>query len=396
MALLSLRKFAKMNGISTATAQKLIEEGVISKDRSGMIDSKESIRIYRDKLRRSINHYTMFLVINACKGTIEDDIRKLMSNENAVEVSCFDDICVKFNEALQEKAADMSGLVNKKYKEKILAEFIKRYKECIKSQLYSAVCDETVKKLPADALFELLAYGTFPEGYEHLKNESVSSYVKVCTERSLIKYNNVMQEKFDRICDDLALYWNATGSKVFERSSIDSNFFEDIRQSILHKEIVNSPEEFKTGKDPENCTEVFQDLKSSCKSSFQTGVLAEYAKKRFYRIITIDNDMSREECLRLMTELRTSGCNEILICTTKDLAQKYMPDTLMTYLDSLQLDRMDNVVYIGDMEEPFSGVVIASAEPTEAAAEIQEAVLDAETKTDDSVNGGEADNSIQS
>ncbi|MDE7477973.1 MAG: hypothetical protein K2M91_08485, partial [Lachnospiraceae bacterium] len=273
--------------------------------------------------------------------------------------------------------------------------FIKRYKECIKNQLYSAVCDETVKKLPSDALFELLAYGAFPEGYEHLKNESVSSYAKICTERSMLKYNNAMQEKFDRICDDLALYWSATGDKVFERGSIDSGFFEDIRQSVLHKEIVNSPEEFKTGKDSENYTEVFQNLKSGCKSSFQTGVLAEYAKKRFYRIITIDNDMSREECLRLMTELRTSGCNEILICSTKDLAQNYIPDTLMTYLDSLQLDRMDNVVYIGDMEEPFSGVVVASAEQIESVAETQETVLDAEAKTDDSVNGAEADNSIQ-
>ena len=45
MALLSMRKFAKVTGISYYNIKKYIEDGVITSDENGMVDSSESINL---------------------------------------------------------------------------------------------------------------------------------------------------------------------------------------------------------------------------------------------------------------------------------------------------------------------------------------------------------------
>ena len=57
MALLSMRKFAKVTGISYYNIKKYIEDGVIKADENGMLESSESIRILRKESRLILENY---------------------------------------------------------------------------------------------------------------------------------------------------------------------------------------------------------------------------------------------------------------------------------------------------------------------------------------------------
>lgn len=350
MALMSLRKFAKVSGITVPTIKKLVDSGVITRDEnSGLIDSKEIIKMYRDKLLRNVKHYTVILWFDKYGHSGWEDIKRIMDNGDAVEVSCFDDICVLFNQSLQEKTLEMSGLMNKKYKEKVLAEFVKRYKASILLQFAKLNKDMNMRNFSYAELCQLLLSGKFPQGYEHLEGANIKDYVKVSTERSLILTNNYMTERFHKICEDLLLYWaDSYHELVFNRSDIDDEFYEDIRRSQLRRDILSNPRAFMTSRDAEHTTEVFEDLKAGIKSSFISGVLAEYAKKRFYHIITVGKTLSSEESFKLLDNLRTSNCNEVIVCCSVEDASNHLSEAVRYYLGSMQHERRDSVIYIGD------------------------------------------------
>lgn len=350
MALLSLRKFAKVTGITVPTVKKLIGEGIIVKDEnSGLIDSREILNIYRDKLRKNINHYTIFLWFDIYEHCVDEDIRRIMDNEDAVEVSSFDDICILFNQSLQEKTMEAPELMNKKYKEKVLAEFILRYKASVSSQVQKLGNSPYMGNFPGGNLYDLAKYGKFPQGYEHLEGADIKDYVKASAERSMILANNAMEERFHKICEDLLLYWaDSDHELIFKRSDIDHEFFTDIRNSQLRADILNNPRSFMTSRDAKHNTEIFEDLRASFKYSFNSRVLAEYAKKRFYRMIRVNKALSSEDSFKLLDDLRTSNCNEVIVCSSAESANKYLSEAVRFYLFSMQHERQDSVVYIGN------------------------------------------------
>lgn len=350
MALLSLRKFAKVTGITVPTVKKLIGKGVIVEDEnSGLIDSREILNIYRDKLRKNINHYTIFLWFDIYGHSVDEDIKRIMDNEDAVEVSSFDDICVLFNQSLQEKTMETPELMNKKYKEKVLAEFKLRYEASASSQFHKLGDSPYMGNFLGGNLYDLVKFGKFPQGYEHLEGASIKDYVKASAERSMILANNAMEERFHKICEDLLLYWaDSDHELVFKRSDIDKEFFSDIRSSQLRADILNNSRTFMTSRDAKHNTEIFEDLRASFKYSFNSRVLGEYAKKKFYRIIRVGKALSSEDSFRLLDDLRTSNCNEVIVCSSVESANKYLPEAIRFYLFSMQRERQDSVVYIGD------------------------------------------------
>ena len=350
MALLSLRKFAKVTGITVPTIKKLIGEGVIVKDEnSGLIDSREILNIYRDKLRKNINHYTIFLWFDIYGHFVDEDIKRIMDNEDAVEVSSFDDICILFNQSLQEKTIEAPELINKKYKEKVLVEFAKRYKASVLSQAQKLGDNSYMCNFSVGNIYDLIIFGKFPQGYEHLEGADIKDYVKVSAERSMILANNVMEKRFHKICEDLLLYWaDSDHELVFNRSDIDYEFYTDIRNSQLRADILNNPRTFMTSREAKHNTEIFEDLRASFKYSFNSRVLAEYAKKRFYHIIRVDKDLNSEDSFKLLDDLRISNCNEVIVCSSVESANKYLPEAVRFYLISMQHEQKDSVIYIGD------------------------------------------------
>ena len=101
MALLSMRKFAKVTGISYYNIKKYIEDGVIKADENGMLESSESIRILRKELNEGIKHYAVFL---SSSPLVKDGIKELMNKENAVEVKSYDSIIIEYNKSLTDKS----------------------------------------------------------------------------------------------------------------------------------------------------------------------------------------------------------------------------------------------------------------------------------------------------
>lgn len=195
----------------------------------------------------------------------------------------------------------------------------------------------------------MVKFGKFPQGYEHLEGASIKDYVKASAERSMILANNAMEERFHKICEDLLLYWaDSDHELVFKRSDIDKEFFSDIRSSQLRADILNNSRTFMTSRDAKHNTEIFEDLRASFKYSFNSRVLGEYAKKKFYRIIRVGKALSSEDSFRLLDDLRTSNCNEVIVCSSVESANKYLPEAIRFYLFSMQRERQDSVVYIGD------------------------------------------------
>lgn len=347
MALLNMRKFAKVNGISYYNMKKYVEDGIIRQDENGMIDSGECIRILRKELQDSLKHYTVYLTPN--NQMVVDSIRTMMDDEAAVEVSSFDGVCIRYNKALQERAVEVAGDICKKYKAEVLEEFIKRYKSCVNRQVPVLFSREGIGSLSYKAVHDFVAFGIFPEGYEHLKGDTLSSHLSQGVERFLLKCDEEMENKFHKICRDLLLYWEGSDDEtVFERSDISEDFLSDTKRSQLYRDIINNPNSFMIGRSIEQPTEIFEGLKSNCKASFKSAVLAEFSAKRFYRMVVLHDGMSHDEGMRLIHDLRVSNCSECIVCGTRDSLSGYIPDGLMMYLDSMQYDRADSVIYAGE------------------------------------------------
>lgn len=284
MALLSMRKFAKVTGISYYNIKKYIEDGVIKADENGMIESSEHIKILKRELREGVKHYTIFFVPSLA---VKDGVKKLMSKENAIEVQNYGSICLDYNRALLEKSVEVSEDINKKYKELVLEEFVKRYSGCVQRQLYAMSKKKEFSKLSYQVLHDFLAFGIFPEGYEYLKGANINAYVTQGIERFFIKHNNLMEEKFNKICEDLLLYWDSDDKTVLTRADITPEFLYELKHSQLCRRILYKRKSFKTGIDLEHPTPIFEDLRSRYKTVFKPTVLAEFSKKRFYHIIEI-------------------------------------------------------------------------------------------------------------
>lgn len=361
MALLSMRKFAKVTGISYYNIKKYIEDGIIVADENGMIESAESIKILKNELREGIKHYAVFLSFSS---SIRDGIRNLMDRENAVEVKSYDSIILEYNRSLQEKSVEVSESISRKYKGAVLEEFVKRYKACVKRQM--DIGDrEDFSCFTYQALNKFLAYGKFPEGYEHLEGANINAYVTQGMERLLLKYNKVMEEKFNKICEDLLLYWDSTDDKtVFTRADITPEFLTGMKRSQLYDDIVNNPIPFKIGRDLEHPTPIFENLKSGYKTVFKPTVLSEFSKKRFYHIIDVNKDMSRNECVDIICDLKASDSIECYVCCTKDMEEAYIPESVLVYLDCMQKDRKESVVYIDSVESKTRNIQKSGVEPS--------------------------------
>jgi hypothetical protein len=344
MALLSMRKFAKVTGISYYNIKKYIEDGVIKADENGMLESSESIRILRKELNEGIKHYAVFL---SSSPLVKDGIKELMNKENAVEVKSYDSIIIEYNKSLTDKSVEVSESISRKYKELVLEEFARRYKACVKRQADIA-CDNTeILGIPYPKIKEFLATGIFPEGYKHLEGANINSYVTQGIERFLLKLNNNMQKKFDKICKDLLLYWDSDDDKtVFTRADLSPEFLSEMKHSQLYENILNNPLSFMVGRDLEHPTPIFESLKSGYKTVFKPTVLSEFSKKRFYHIIDVHKDMSHDECVDIICDLRASENVECFVCGTKDMSNAYIPESVLVYLDCMQRERKESVVYL--------------------------------------------------
>lgn len=359
MALLSMRKFAKVTGISYYNIKKYIEEGVIVADENGMIESSENIKILKRELREGVKHYAIFFVPSLAA---KEGVKKLMEKENVIEVKNYDSICLEYNRVLQEKAVEISESISRKYKEEVLEEFVKRYSGCLQRQLCAMSKKKEFSKLPYQVIHDFLAFGIFPEGYEYLKGADINAYVTQGIERFLIKHNNLMEEKFNKICEDLLLYWDSTDDKtVLTRADITPEFLYELKHSQLCRSILYKRKSFKIGIDLEHPTPIFEDLRSRCKTAFKPTVLAEFSKKRFYHIIDIHKDMNPDECTHIIYDLRASDNVECFVCCTKDMEEAYIPESVLIYLDCMQRERKESVIYIDSVESktrniPKSGV----------------------------------------
>lgn len=387
MARLNMRKFAKVNGISYYNAKKYLEDGIIHQDENNMIDSGECIRILRKELQDSLKHYAVFLTLD--NQNIIDDIRKMMNKEEAVEVHNFDEICIKYNKSLQEYAVNMSEDISKKYKKKVLSEFVTKYVSYIHRQV-NFLCEN--EGLAYTDAYRLVAFGNFPEGYEQLKDADLNALVNQNKDRVLLKCNKDMEDKFDKICRSLLIYWDGEDEKpVFTRSEITEDFLKNTKGSQLYKDIINNPKSFAIG----NGTALFEELSSNYKTIFKPKVLAEFASKRFYHIVVIHDDMNYEENMKLIYELKVSNCSECFVCGTKDLISKHISEGVMLYLDAMQHDWKDNVVYAGDpVSKTNSGVALSEEEAVEPVSEPPETEIirqsDIEIVSTNEINAGEA------
>lgn len=382
MALLSMRKFAKVTGISYYNIKKYIEDGVIKADENGMIESSEHIKILIRELREGVKHYTIFFVPSLAA---KEGVKKLMDKENAIEVKNYDSICLEYNRALQAKSIEVSEDIGKKYKELVLEEFVKRYSGCVNRQLIAMGKKKEFSDLPLKVFHDFLAFGIFPEGYESLKGANINDYVTQGIERFFIKHNNLMEEKFNKICEDLLLYWDSADDKtVFTRADMTLEFLDGMKRSQLYRDILKNPLSFRIGTDLEHPTPIFESLRSGYKTAFKPTVLKEFTKKRFYRIIDMHKDMNPDECIHIIYDLRASDNVECFVCGTKDMSNAYIPESVLVYLDCMQRERKESVVYLDGVntktgvassvagKESNSGVVQEKAETK------QESVSEAE------------------
>lgn len=362
MALLSMRKFAKVTGISYYNIKKYIEDGVIAADENGMIDSAESIKILKNELKEGIKHYAVFLSFSS---STKDEIKKLMDKENAVEVKSYDSIILEYNRSLQDKSVEVSEDISKKYKEAVLEEFVKRYRACVKRQIDIVYKNEDFQSIAYPDAKKFLAFGKFPEGYEHLEGANINAYITQGIERFLIKHNNLMEEKFNKICEDLLLYWDSADDKtVFTRVDIMPEFLDGMKRSQLYEDIVNNPIPFMVGRDLEHPTPIFENLKSGYKTVFKPTVLSEFARKRFYHIIDVNKDMSRNECVDIICDLKASDSIECYVCCTKDMEEAYIPEAVLVYLDCMQRERKESVIYIDSVESKTRNIQKSGVEPS--------------------------------
>lgn len=343
-----MRKFAKVTGISYYNIKKYIEDGVITADVNGMIESSEHIKILKRELREGVKHYTIFFVPSLAA---KDGVKKLMNKENAIEVQNYDSICLDYNRALLEKSVEVSEDINKKYKELVLEEFVKRYSGCVQRQLCAMSKKKEFSKLSYQVLHDFLAFGIFPEGYEYLKGANINAYVTQGIERFFIKHNNLMEEKFNKICEDLLLYWDSDDDKtVLTRSDITPEFLYELKHSQLCRRILYKRKSFKTGVDLGHPTPIFEHLRSRCKTAFKSTVLSEFAKKRFYHIIDVHKDMSPDECIHIIYDLRASDNVECYVCCTKGMSDAHIPESVLVYLDCMQRERKESVIYLDSVE----------------------------------------------
>lgn len=399
MALLSMRKFAKVTGISYYNIKKYIEDGVIKADENGMLESSESIRILKKELNEGIKHYAVFLSFSS---SVNDGIRELMKVENAVEVKSYDSIIIEYNKSLTDKSVGVSESISRKYKEAVLEEFVRRYKACVNRQIAIAYENTEMSVIPYPETKELLAVGKFPEGYKHLEGANINSYVTQGIERFLLKLNNNMQKKFDKICEDLLLYWDSDDDKtVFTRADLSPEFLSEMKHSQLYENILNNPLSFMVGRDLEHPTPIFESLKSGYKTVFKPTVLSEFSKKRFYHIIDVHKDMSHDECVDIICDLKASDNVECFICGTKDMSNAYIPESVLVYLDCMQRERKESVVYLDGVNTKTGGAssVVekesASGVEQEKAEMKQESVSEAESLNEKQESVSEADSSSE-
>lgn len=375
MALLSMRKFAKVTGISYYNIKKYIEDGIIVADENGMIDSAESIKILKKELKGGIKHYTVFL---SSSLSAKDGIKKLMDRENAIEVKSYNSIILAYNQSLQEKSVEVSESISRKYKEEVLEEFVRRYKACVKRQIDMLGSKEDFSGFTYQALNEFLALGRFPQGYEHLEGADINAHICQDMERLLLKYNKVMVEKFNKICEDMLLYWDSNDDKtVFTRADIMPEFLTGMKHSQLYEDIVNNPVPFMVGRDLEHPTPIFENLRSGYKAVFKPTVLSEFSKKRFYHIIDVHKDMSCNECVDIICDLKASDNVECYVCCTKDMEEAYIPEAVLVYLDCMQRERRESVIYIDSVESktrniPKSEVASSVVEKESESGELQD------------------------
>lgn len=371
MALLSMRKFARVTGISYYNIKKYIEDGIIVADENGMIESAESIKILKNELREGIKYYAIFL---SSSLSAKDGIKKLMDKENAVEVKSYDSIILEYNRSLQDKSVEVSESISRKYKEAVLEEFVKRYKACVERQIHIVYKNEDFQSIAYPDAGKFLAFGKFPDGYEHLEGANINAYVAQGIERFLIKHNNLMEEKFNKICEDLLLYWDGNDDKtIFARADITPEFLDGMKRSQLYEDIVNNPVPFMVGRDLEHPTPIFENLKSGYKTVFKPTVLSEFARKRFYHIIDVNKDMSRNECVDIICDLKASDNVECYVCCTKDMEEAYIPESVLVYLDCMQRERKESVVYIGNTKADIMG------EESVSSAVVETSVIDKES-----------------
>lgn len=362
MALLSIRKFAKVTGISYYNIKKYIEDGIIVADENGMIDSSESIKILKNELREGIKHYAVFLSFSS---STKDGIKKLMDKENAVEVKSYDSIILEYNRSLQDKSVEVSESISRKYKEAVLEEFVKRYKACVERQIHIVYKNEDFQSIAYPDAGKFLAFGKFPQGYEHLEGANINAYVAQGIERFLIKHNNLMEEKFNKICEDLLLYWDGNDDKtIFARADIMPEFLDGMKRSQLYEDIVNNPVPFMVGRDLEHPTPIFENLRSGYKTVFKPTVLSEFSKKRFYHIIDVNKDMSRNECVDIICDLKASDSIECYVCCTKDMEEAYIPESVLVYLNCMQRERKESVIYIDSVESKTRNIQKSGVEPS--------------------------------
>lgn len=119
-----------------------------------------------------------------------------------------------------------------------------------------------------------------------------------------------------------------------------------MKRSQLYENVLNNPLSFMVGRDLEHPTSIFESLRSGYKTVFKPTVLSEFSKKRFYHIIDVHKDMSHDECVDIICDLKVSDNVECFVCGTKDMSDVYIPESVLVYLDCMQRERKESVVYL--------------------------------------------------
>ncbi len=70
--------------------------------------------------------------------------------------------------------------------------------------------------------------------------------------------------------------------------------------------------------------------------------------------------MNPDECIHIIYDLRASDNVECFVCCTKDMSDAYIPESVLVYLDCMQRERKESVIYL-DGVNAKSGVASSVA-----------------------------------
>lgn len=282
----SKRIFAKMARKSIYTIDKLIEQGKISQEKDGTINTKYLDLFIRDSILQSSKRGWLYLYpVNVFEFANIDKVVK-PSDERMLEVGGIPDVVNMINTSVASKTDMVKTSIERAYRINILREFSTRYSSAVSRQLYSLITmiengidDENIKSiadLPIGILIRYIKYAdeaALPDDFDPTMLELVHHGNKKD------QRNKGLNLVFDDIMKKLELVDEDTGAFLFTREDITPEFLKG--KGVLYDSLVSNTN-WGTGYSQKDTRDIYEMTEKQYNSLNKRLVQSEILQHGFY------------------------------------------------------------------------------------------------------------------